>query len=989
MEELALHAPRRKPSITIAIPPSPNRSHFGLQTPPLPPSPHFRAKTHIDTSTGNPVFVLPSVPTHEPEDRASTRLSLTGKSVIEDAAFGEGITNSTGWAKFDNPDHREEIVSDADLAAENEDEEVLEELADIPDQQGEGDDGAQVSIDEPYLHCLVPGLTPVLFPQSQLEGLLLATQAAIVPALQTLLNELRTSAKGGMVSSEVSSASRNVETASTASVQRGYEQVLDGLISSVSEVAAAVSSESANRMETFANLNEQLDALSSEVLAEGSSRVATDGVTLANALGDLLQSLEKARHTSDHVAVESSRRQTLFPPQRMRQRTSSNVSSSTCLSREELRDPFAETSEPTVFVALHRLISSLEAKCPVQAGLSMRLSSGHPLTLPHSSAIPDERSAGPLPRRMSSLDGGPSTYCGSAALSSWSLHSTSAKSASSSALPLVASSVPSSSPLSPAEAEVWSHVVRILGLTRDLIASRSANRGSTQIFSDETRRTRSRRASFSSSASELSAERRPSFERTTRRPPKYPQTIRSVGANTVISSSQSVSMHLSSNLTLQEHKEVSNTSGSPSSILLRKRSSFGSLATFSACDASTSAPPSYSEHETRRLSGATDAQIREYQHRGLLAAFHSQEKSTEMSEKAPLTPLVSQSENTDEARRALSATRRLSIGSSLASNEELQRLQTSIDRAYSHAPQLVDQRAASLPVRGSLTREAPEADLNLQDLIDRLAESGKRLDDQRVAPPRPIVHDSVAEVPCVPEDSKQEVDSAPSTSRVPLKASANVFRRLTQVQLNSFKKISNGSRSKDKVRRDAGATLAATREMQQSGSVTVFSSTIQRPSGPQSASLPAASSTATGLAPTRKQQSLEDAELFDLLAASSSRSRFRDQEAVMRTKRPFAGQARPLSTSSTLPMPSGQSGHWRNNASIAGSFSSQDSPSQWNLSQEVQSESQARQQTLQEQSQGFRQGAEEERLATLSPAPHTIPPPPIATGQHTLPAQPA
>lgn len=59
---------RSGPSITIALPPTPLRPHRVPSVPSLPPSPLLRTKTTFDSTTGEATFVLPSVPTHEPED---------------------------------------------------------------------------------------------------------------------------------------------------------------------------------------------------------------------------------------------------------------------------------------------------------------------------------------------------------------------------------------------------------------------------------------------------------------------------------------------------------------------------------------------------------------------------------------------------------------------------------------------------------------------------------------------------------------------------------------------------------------------------------------------------------------------------------------------------------------------------------------------------------------------------------------------------------
>lgn len=69
MEQIAVRpaddTPKRKPSVTITEPPAPVRF---IPVPAAPEPSHSRSKTHIDPVTGDPTILLPSVPTHEPED---------------------------------------------------------------------------------------------------------------------------------------------------------------------------------------------------------------------------------------------------------------------------------------------------------------------------------------------------------------------------------------------------------------------------------------------------------------------------------------------------------------------------------------------------------------------------------------------------------------------------------------------------------------------------------------------------------------------------------------------------------------------------------------------------------------------------------------------------------------------------------------------------------------------------------------------------------
>jgi hypothetical protein len=127
----------RRPSITIALPPTPIRNSLNL--PPLPPSPLVRTtRTLVDPTTGDATFVLPSVPTHEPEDRVSLRTPDSPLlQTIEIGYANHGDVSSPRSFRrsslsiqmdpLDNSDPRGEAEID-----EEEEEEMLEELADEP-----------------------------------------------------------------------------------------------------------------------------------------------------------------------------------------------------------------------------------------------------------------------------------------------------------------------------------------------------------------------------------------------------------------------------------------------------------------------------------------------------------------------------------------------------------------------------------------------------------------------------------------------------------------------------------------------------------------------------------------------------------------------------------------------------------------------------------------------------------------------------------------
>lgn len=905
--------PGRQPSIKITIPPSPIRTNLTLPTPPLSPSPHLRPRTQIDAATGSATIILPSVSTQEPEDElisgrrssngthkeatalrksreSSRRRSFATDSDTEhstDRASSDGAVNWASWSQFiaEHSDDAEEVLSvahtntyeDADVADRqggDEEEEVLEELADFTDLGSEDWNAAA---------------------QNNFSGLILATQAAALLALQTLLQEMQGSTKAALSSSSLSSTAAIEDSLSS---QMAYQRLLDTLVTSVTEISTHDSMAPRERQEAFKRLNNLLDSLSSEALAVGSAGASGQGVTLANALGDLLQSLEKVRLPPDYASVEAARRQAL-PPVRARQKTPSTISSSPSLSKEELRDIFTESADSGVFATLHRLIASLALKCPVAPHHPRAPAAGHSPQLAPLSTF-DAPSFGAPSRRFGSFDSAPVPHGAGPMSSTTSLQSVSTRSASSSAS-FFSAALTHTVPLrilSPADAEVWSHISHILGLTRDLVASRLAQRASPYGFYDGAASpllTRSRRASASSASSDGICEARQSIERKPKSSLQYLNNARST-TSSCLSGSLVSSVHPTA-FDLRDRAACPSSTGST---LLRKRNSDASIATISACGTSLSAPPSYLEHEGKRLSGATEAQIRDYQNRGILPAYGYDEKrtikraSTGSHQTIPDRGIL-KNHIGDFKTRPQSPASRLSAGSSGATHEELHRLQRSIERVHRKAPQLIEQRAAS---PGSAERAFPRksatagADLNLQELIDRLAQSSKRLDDQRVAPPAPICNNSVAAVPT----PRSTISNPPTRSsnldrqKMPSKSGVSVFKKLGNVQFSTLRRFPGTSKVKERKRLSTPTGPAPEVAMKQVD-LSLLTSSVKirrRADARQTSSVPAFAScsqvpSAQSAAPASTgRRSVEDATLFELLASSSARSRLADQEAIMR-----------------------------------------------------------------------------------------------------------
>lgn len=785
-----LEKPRpRTTSITIALPTVPIRE---LRKSPVlhplplpPPSPLLRI---LDAPNGDASFVLPSVPTSEPSFHPSL-YDPTIESDFSDRESEMGSVGSSGPATgrhaAGTSDFDGEIEEEID--EEEEEEEVLEELADDPIETAGAESGDRQ--------------------QNDLAGLVLANQAAALLALQTLLQQMRKLAvqKKIMREEEEDPESADVTV-----------DILDGAINVVSEI----SEQSEDRAQPLAKLNLLLDSLSTAALTAGSTSTSStnDSVTLALALGDLIQSLDKIHLPNGRrAAVESAHSQARSPKLRLGSTsTLASISShSPSASREELRNPFAETTEPNVFATLHRLISALVSRCPEQQR-----------NVPRKGRSVDEA------RSLTNIFGSSATK---------------------------PSLTRDDLALSETSAAAWSHISHILSLTRDLLASRrSAN---TYPFSFDSAgsysplRGRSRRSSAASSNTDV-------VER-----------ARSVASGHSLSGSR-----------LQG--QMVSTRGS----LIRKAGSLSSLERASSI-ASGSLPPRYSDDggssRQRKGSGASEGQIRDYQARGLLPAYGLDDKiSHRRSGSRSTMPYPEKGILLSSPTLSNSSEPALGLYTPAVS-QSMEMVQTSHERVTTTASRLASQRAS--PKVGG--HRSPNVDLNLDDLIDRLAASGKQLDDQRVAPKAKKVSSSVSVDPpfVSAKSSSSMLKRLSSTAQL-----AGTFRRsstTTNAAGNGKERalapplsrpgsagsgLPSGLSSLDEMtsrsKRSAPISLRAMLFKDSAADARLQTQSYV-------AETPAASETPSS---SFQSKGSEETELFDLLAAAAKRTRLSDQEAVMR-----------------------------------------------------------------------------------------------------------
>jgi hypothetical protein len=673
---------------------------------------------------------------------------------------------------------------------DDEEEEILEELADDPIETTGAESGDRQ--------------------QNDLAGLVLASQAAALLALQTLLQQLRKQA----VQKKVMREEEEDHESADATVD-----ILDSAINVVSEI----SEQSEDRGQPLAKLNLLLDSLSTAALTAGSTSTSStnDSVTLALALGDLIQSLDKVDLPhGGRAAIESAQRQARSP--KLRQGSASTLAStssrSPSVSREELRNPFVETTEPNVFATLHRLISALVSRCQEQQRNALR----------KGRSVDEARS-------LTSIFGSSATKPSLTRDDIASLDTNVA---------------------------AWSHISHILILTRDLLASRRAT--NTYPFSFDSAssysplRGRSRRSSAASSNTDV-AER-----------------ARSVASG-----------HSRSGSRLQG--PMVSHRGS----LIRKAGSLSSLEGTSSI-ASGSLPPRYSDDggssRQRKGSGASEGQIREYQASGLLPAYGLDDKFSHRRSRSRSTiPYPEKGILLSSPSLSTSSEPALGLYTPVAP-QSTDMVQTSTERVTTTASRLASQRA-SLKVAG---HKSLNVDMNLDDLIDRLAASGKRLDDQRVALKAKQASPSVSvDPPSVSTKSNNSMlKRLSSTAQL-----AGTFRRSSSSSSTPTTATSNGKeRAPATLSRPGSAGsgipsgLSSVEEMPARSKRTtpmslramLFKDSAADARYHPQTSAAGALAGSEALVPSSQVKRSEDTELFDLLATAASRTRLSDQEAVMR-----------------------------------------------------------------------------------------------------------
>ncbi|CAO1621965.1 unnamed protein product [Sympodiomycopsis kandeliae] len=853
---------RSGPSITIALPPTPLRPNRMPSVPSLPPSPLLRTKTTFDSATGEATFVLPSVPTHEPEDAdvalqsnyknsprsdfislptditrqrspAASSSVLDSDSVISDkdssvysrgSQFtpsgedkGEGVNLAEGQSRHGLEGDERARQTEGDEDDEEEEEELLEELADEQEDELEVD---------------------LLSHQNDLNNLLMATQAAALSALQSILIQSRSQADSQTAHSPSS--------------------LYDDLQSAITSLSIA--DVKVQRQEALTKLNSLLDTLASDALVAGSSGSKTEGVGLLTVLGELLLSLDKVRPASAEPSPADVAH--LLNQQQGRTRSSSVSTSATAssLGQEDPRNPFEESQHADETLShLQRLLTALAAKSSFTSpGPSARASFQSNLSANLGSA--GEYLSGTYPRRFGSLDI-PHSHLRTG--SSSSLGQVSHRSPSS--LSLTSNSALRLNP----DPEAWSHVNHIAHLTKDLVASRRGH----QVDAGPSRSpmlNRMRQDSTSSSDNGLASE------------------------SAIVSNADLRSGTLARRSFIQPC--------APKAGILRRQGSMGSLTTSSL--GSHSLPPRYSEEESRTHAGATEAQIRDYQARGLLPAY-GDEKSGRLA-----SPSSIQRTWPEKGILIKSSTPSLASEGSERTSSDFLALQNSLDRINASAPQLHNQRAMVDSV-SQRSKAASSTGKDLNDLIEQLASSGKRLDDQRVEAP-----------PCLPDkksDSRRDFASSSNDEKAAASTSGtqkqSVLRKFSSAQLAGLRRATGGAvkgkePSTSQVMQQvpstqpvtfpsfsdssrASATADAHTVSQKRGSSIrsrFFVNTLgeqKRAYSPKSSlraahSQDAATSSSHLEEKPSRSRYQEDNDFFDLLAASASRSRLADQEVTLR-----------------------------------------------------------------------------------------------------------
>lgn len=602
-------------------------------------------------------------------------------------------------------------------------------------------------------------------------------------------------------------------------------------------------SSASDRALQLEKLNQLLDLLSSEALAVGSSSTASDSVNLATAIGDLLLSLEKVRCSTSIEDRELGKAQapSLSAAQQHHLRSLQTHPSSE--ARESYMASDLSGVDCSALLHLQHLIKELSMRSASiqqnQRVLSSQTSNSA-LSIEGSvatSSASEKRSLDrltPRKQRTSRASRRSSFASPSTSSASWQAFAD-------------ASQKPDGN-LS-LDAKAWSHIDHILVLLRDLIASQGRLQA-TAVYSTPTML-----ESSSMRSGDLSS------------------------AGSVVDFAEALAMgspHTRgrSSFSSAPGRRHSMISSSDSAVMaavrtaVDRRGSLCSATGDSIAGRSISQPPSYNEHERHLLD------VRSSQ--GSLPLLHTKDRDEASSEAntqsrpMPLRGILRDSSSKcsslyDEKGNNPWAGR-TSEGSSLDPHQDLQSARKQGRSA------IQDQRLQTLPQNKAQKPTSAAADAHLESLIDKLAESGRRLDDQRVRAPTPI-KSNVASQQTADPMTESKGASAPSPAKT------GMLKKFPRVSLAGSLKLgtkSIDSHSKSKMRMSANSASDAT-----TSSPSLWLWTRHRQRDEDTAQLET-SPTAQTLAMTPRSIDGEDIALFDLLTAGSAKSRFADQEAVMR-----------------------------------------------------------------------------------------------------------
>jgi hypothetical protein len=455
-------------------------------------------------------------------------------------------------------------------------------------------------------------------------------------------------------------------------------------------------------------LNMELDRFS---FAPGPSTgsPALDNLNLATALAALLSGLDRVREPAASggnsgsadgdtslTRSETGRASQMSGPgmtRRNRQGSAGNISamySSPSASREELRDPFAESaqSEQDVFTHLHSLMGHLVLRCSPRAPIgSPLMANGRGSPLLHSPSPPSSAPFYPAQSTLSSARNTPADAA-SATLD---------------------------------DSASWKQLSQLLGITRELVAAQRLVQPHPRSILDSpslSYRSRSRHGSTTSSLNGDLMLEEPVRARSR-------LSMHSTGSQAHAALAQSPRLSPANFPLAQErihHRSPSLKRESGSAVThghLPPRYSEESLRAWTTPAVAGASSPTAKLNDAARRDSVLSASSTN----ASLPAYASHLPSGSREEKKLLLDEKSRPEAIPEMQRpeVSSATSAYAARTS----QDLRVVESSIDRLYSAVPQLDDQRVALSP---RLQRDA-----KLEDVVERLARGG-RMEEQRAAP---------------------------------------------------------------------------------------------------------------------------------------------------------------------------------------------------------------------------------------------------------------